>query len=171
MCAGCLPVIEQHAGVVVTILIRGVEIGEGRIVGGRIRDIALGADELSSGDLVAVDDGAVEGGHEDDGLDAGCRQRVQDLEDVEDLGNVEDNGGGQDRQQVRHHDAERGGVLLAAWVAAVEDVRDAVDLVQHAEHPQHVGHHEHRHQRYASVVSHLPPDLGECKVGKLFLFW
>ena len=96
---------------------------------------------------------------------------MQDLEDVEDLGNVEDNGGGQDRQQVRHHDAERGGVLLAAWVAAVEDVRDAVDLVQHAEHPQHVGHHEHRHQRYASVVSHLPPDLGECKVGKLFLFW
>ena len=74
MCAGCLPVIEQHAGAVVTILIRGVEIGEGRIVVGRIRDIALGADELSSGNLVAVDDGAVEGGHEDDGLDVGCRQ-------------------------------------------------------------------------------------------------
>ena len=90
---------------------------------------------------------------------------MHDLEDVEDLGNVEDNGGGQDRQQVRHHDAERGGVLLAAWVAAVEDVRDAVDLVQH------VGHHEHRHQRYASVVSHLPPDLGECEVGKFLLFW
>lgn len=98
MCAGCLPVIEQHAGVVVTILIRGVEIGEGRIVGGRIRDIALGADELSSGNLVAVDDGAVEGGHEDDGLDVGCRQRVHDLEDVEDLGNVEDDEGVQPRQ-------------------------------------------------------------------------
>ena len=79
MCAGCLPVIEQHAGVVVTILIRGVEIGEGRIVGGRIRDIALGADELSSGNLVAVDDGAVEGGHEDDRHDAGRQQRVHDL--------------------------------------------------------------------------------------------
>ena len=57
----------------------GVEIGEGRIVGGRIRDIALGADELSSGNLVAVDDGAVEGGHEDDRHDAGRQQRVHDL--------------------------------------------------------------------------------------------
>ena len=123
MCAGCLPVIEQYAGVVVTILIRSVEIGEGRIVGGRIRDIALGADELSSGNLVAVDDGAVEGGHEDDGLDVGCRQRVHDLEDVEDLGNVEDDEGVQPRQlaaggergEVGHEEAEAGkGTMLAA---------------------------------------------------------
>ena len=43
---------------------------------------------------------------------------------------------------------ERGDVVLAASVVAVEDVRDAGDLVQHAEHPRHVGHHEHRHQRH-----------------------
>ena len=36
---------------------------------------------LGAGDLVAVDDGAVEGGHEDDGHDAGRQQRVQDLLD------------------------------------------------------------------------------------------
>ena len=36
---------------------------------------------LGAGDLVAVDDGAVEGGHEDDGHDAGRQQRVQDLVD------------------------------------------------------------------------------------------
>ena len=117
MCAGCLPVIEQHAGVVATILIRGVEIGEGRIVVGRIRDIALGADELSSGNLVAVDDGAVEGGHEDDGLDVGCRQRVHDLEDVEDLGNVEDDEGAGPHvvHVVGLEEAESGkGTMLAA---------------------------------------------------------
>ena len=80
---------------------------------------------------------------------------------------------------------ERGDVVLAASVVAVEDVRDAGDLVQHAEHPRHVGHHEHRHQRHhhhrhADLVSaadntrintpetpvtadsppHLPPGLG-----------
>ena len=43
---------------------------------------------------------------------------------------------------------ERGDVVLAAAVVAVEDVRDAGDLVQHAQHPRHVGHHEHRHQRH-----------------------
>ena len=66
-------------------------------------------------------------------------REAEHLEDVEDLGNVEDDGGAQPQQQLRHHDAERGDVVLAASVVAAEDVRDAGDPVQHADHSRHVG--------------------------------